>query len=320
MTHYTFALSCFSDVDAAAVTRCLGDREHALADRWALADETVADAVLVDIDSVWGHMAWIKAANAGKHAVAYSDNGAPREGGPLLVKPLTAAALAGVLQPLESAIGPRQPQPGPDAVTGHAPAPASASAAPAASNVPTPIHAPRTLGELLRSGSVDGPLQAREGDIDLVLDPARDAYHGEASLKALAPLLALPVQALQPLDAAALNAARAAQPMQPLARLRWFAAVCATPGALPPGIGADSELRLLRWPQIEREYPRHFRIATAMMKQPGTIAAIAAASGASESDVADFVRGYHALGHIFVAATTAPIERSLMRRVSPFSR
>ncbi len=318
MTHYTLAISCFSDVDAAAVARCLGDREHALGDRWTLADEAAADVVLVDIDSVWGHMAWLKAGNAGKQTVAYSDNGAPREGGPLLNKPLTAAALAGVLQPLESRIGPRQPQPGPDAATGHAPAPA-ATAHPSA-NVPTPIHAPRTLGELLRSGSVDAALQACEGDISLVLDPARDAYHGDASLKALAPLLALPVQALLPLDAAALNAARAAQPMQPLARLRWFAAVSATPGALPPGIGAESELRLLRWPQIEREYPRHFRIATAMMKQPGTVATIAAASGASEADVADFVRGYHALGHIFVATTTTPIERSLMRRVSPFSR
>ncbi len=318
MTHYTLALSCFSDVDTAAVLRCLGDREHALADRWTLADEAAADVVLVDIDSVWGHMAWLKAGNAGKHAVVYSDNGAPREGGPLLGKPLTTVALAGVLRPLESAIGPRQSRPEPDAATGHASAPATA--APLSSSGPTPIHAPRTLGELLRSGGVEAPLQAREGDISLVLDPARDAYHGDASLKALAPLLALPVQALQPLDAAALNAARASQPMQPLARLRWYAAVCATPGALPPGIGAGSELRLLRWPQIEREYPRHFRIATAMMKQPGTIAAIAAASGASEADVADFVRGYHALGHIFVAATSTPIERSLMRRVRPFSR
>ena len=318
MTHYTLALSCFSDVDAAAVGRCLGDREHALAARWTLADEAGADVVLVDIDSVWGHMAWLKAGNAGRHAVAYSDNGAPREGDPLLGKPLTAAALAGVLQQLESALGPRPPRT--IVMPADIAAPAADTSVPAPVSVPTPIHAPRTLGELLRSGSIDGPLCAREGDIRLVLDPARDAYHGDAALKTLAPLLALPTESLQPLDAAMLDAARAAQPMQPLARLRWFAAICATPGALPPGIGAESELRLLRWPQIEREYPRHFRIATAMMKQPGTLAAIAAASGASEAEVADFVRGYHALGHIFVATATTPAERGRMRRVSPFSR
>lgn len=316
MTHHTLALSCFSDVDAAAVSRCLGDREHALTDRWTLTDEAAADVVLVDIDSVCGHMAWLKAGNAGKRTVAYSDNGAPHEDGPLLDKPLTAAALSGVLQELESVIAPRQPH------TAAAPAEVAAStaAAPAFANAPTPIHAPRTLGELLRSGNVDSPLRASAGDISLVLDPVRDAYHGDSPLKALAPLLALPMEALQPLDAAALTAARAEQPMQPLARLLWFAAICATPGALPPGIGAESELRLLRWPQIEREYPRHFRIATAMMKQPGTLAAIAATSGASEAEVADFVRGYHALGHIFVAAITTPIERGRMRRVSPFSR
>lgn len=316
MTHYTLALSCFSDVDAAAVSRCLGDREHAPAARWTLVDEASADVVLVDIDSVWGHMAWLKAGNAGQHTVAYSDNGAPREGGPLLNKPLTAAALAGVLQQLESVLGPRRPRP----ATAPADAAAPAADTPAPVAAPTPIHAPRTLGELLRNGSIDGPLCACEGDIRLVLDPARDAYHGDSSLKAQAPLLALPTESLQPLDAAALDAARAAMPMQPLARLRWFAAICATPGALPPGIGAESELRLLRWPQIEREYPRHFRIATAMMKQPGTLAAIAAASGASEAEVADFVRGYHALGHIFVATATTPTERGRMRRVSPFSR
>ena len=316
MTRYTLALSCFSDVDVAAVGRCLGDREHTLAARWTLADEAAADVVLVDIDSVWGHMAWLKAGNAGKHTVAYSDNGTPREGGPLLGKPLTAAALAGVLQQLESAIDPRPPR----TAAASADIAAPAITTPVSVSAPTPIHAPRTLGELLRSGNVGGPLCAHAGEISLVLDPARNAYHGDSPLKALAPLLALPTESLQPLDNAALNAARASQPMQPLTRLRWFAAVCTTPGALPPGIGAESELRLLRWPQIEREYPRHFRIATAMMKQPGTLAAIAAASGASEAEVADFVRGYHVLGHIFVAPTTPSAERGRVRRVSPFAR
>ena len=62
------------------------------------------------------------------------------------------------------------------------------------------------------------------------------------------------------------------------------------------GLPADARVQLLKWPQVEREFPRHFRIATAMMKGPQTIAEIAAGSGSPAEDVADFINANLATG------------------------
>jgi len=76
---------------------------------------------------------------------------------------------------------------------------------------------------------------------------------------------------------------------------------------------------LTRWPQVEREFPKHFRIATSMMRGTGTIEEIAAQSTAGAADVVDFVNAYHALGYIECEASlpvTAPNDRSgLLQRV-----
>jgi hypothetical protein len=63
-----------------------------------------------------------------------------------------------------------------------------------------------------------------------------------------------------------------------------------------PGFPEDAQYRLTKWPQTEREFPRHFRIATAMMKGPATLGEIAEASGVPVSDVADFVNANLATG------------------------
>ena len=64
-----------------------------------------------------------------------------------------------------------------------------------------------------------------------------------------------------------------------------------------PGIDPDGNYRLTKWPQTEREYPKHFRIATAMMKGPATLDEVAAASGVPREDVADFVNASLASGY-----------------------
>jgi hypothetical protein len=68
-------------------------------------------------------------------------------------------------------------------------------------------------------------------------------------------------------------------------------------GRLLPGHDPDGKYRLLKWPQTEREYPKHFRIATAMMKGPATIAEVAEASGVPQDEVADFVNANLATGY-----------------------
>src|SRR3546814_850532 len=64
--------------------------------------------------------------------------------------------------------------------------------------------------------------------------------------------------------------------------------------------------KLNKWPQPEREYPLHFRIATAMMKGPATLAEIAGASGMPVADVADFVNASLATGFADIAPNTPP--------------
>ena len=77
---------------------------------------------------------------------------------------------------------------------------------------------------------------------------------------------------------------------QPLARLQWL-------GGLLSGEAADGRYLLKKWPQTEREYPKHFRIATVMMKGPASVAEIAEASGVAPEEVAGFINAHLATGH-----------------------
>jgi transketolase N-terminal domain/subunit len=45
--------------------------------------------------------------------------------------------------------------------------------------------------------------------------------------------------------------------------LSWYGGLVEGKGELLPGFPADAEYHLTKWPQTEREFPRHFRIATA---------------------------------------------------------
>ena len=99
------------------------------------------------------------------------------------------------------------------------------------------------------------------------------------------------------LDAAAAEAALAsAGDPQPLSRLTWLLALGGGDGRLGSH-GAQTRFQLGKWPQVEREFPKHFRIATVMLKAPATVSEIALASGASEAEVADYVNAALAAGH-----------------------
>src|SRR3546814_645875 len=107
-------------------------------------------------------------------------------------------------------------------------------------------------------------------------------------------------------DAAWASESAKAGDAQPLQRLQWLDALVAGSGELLPGYDPDGSYKLNKWPQTEREYPRHFRIATAMMKGPATLAEIAGASGMPVADVADFVNASLATGFADIAPNTPP--------------
>ena len=160
-----------------------------------------------------------------------------------------------------------------------------------------PDPEPRTLAEWLASGRINGRVRLERDGVALLIDADQRQYHGPAALKPLAPHVSGELVAADLAPATDWDAQVAAlgQP-QPLSRLLWFGGLLAGKGQLMPGFDPQARYQMLKWPQTEREYPKHFRIATAMMKGPATLAEIAAASGVPEADVTDFVNASLATG------------------------
>ena len=294
----------FSGFDRAdeAKARALFEGLH-LSD-WMLSDEAGADAVLIDLDSMYGQMAWMKGFDAGKVTIGLTQalraDTAYRIDAPLSAEALHAvlAAIAGGPQANAPAVETPMPEPAAAAVTSLAPvSPPVATTSPEATAVTAPVPENRLAARLARA---TGPFAVQFGDLPrLVIDPASQQFAPGKSLKALidyghAEIAAESVEALDPETAA--TALRQAGDPQPLSRLTWLLALGGGAGRLldhAPG----TRFQLGKWPQAEREFPKHFRIATVMLKAPATLTEIASASGASEADVADYINAALAVGH-----------------------
>jgi hypothetical protein len=193
-------------------------------------------------------------------------------------------------------------------ISPHVPAAAQAAPTPSPSPVPAPVPAsvptrsaePATLAEWLASGRLRGRTRFERSGTSVLVDADQRVYFGPAALKPLAALFEADGVAQSDFEAvgadvwAAQSAALGAS--QPLARLVWYGALLAGGGAIAPGYDPASRFKLTKWPQTEREFPKHFRIATAMMKGPATVAEIAQAANVPEGDVADFVNASLATG------------------------
>ncbi len=344
MKRFTIALPGLDDADIAMFVAALDAMPE---QEWSLVRGNQAYLVVIDIDTVWGHMDWLRAmANDQQQVAAYTGSEQARGSQLLLHKPLDPEELYAVLaaatgnragsdaaapvpapeEPVPSSLaeaapptpatpedpadsGQAEPEAAEEVATAEPvsidepisvdePAPAGE---PAAATKPVAESEPElsgTLGECLLAGKLMQPLTMQHADgTTLRLDPERGGYTGPATLKPLVPLLEMPIGQSRPLDADAIDHMRQA-PAMPLTRLLWFAALSATPGELAPSLNPQARYHLSRWPQIEREFPRHFRIATAMMKQPGTLGDIASAANAPVSDVVDFVNAYSVAGYV----------------------
>ncbi|KAB8318643.1 hypothetical protein SD81_014950, partial [Tolypothrix campylonemoides VB511288] len=101
--------------------------------RWSLVGEAQADVVVVDMDSMYGPMSWLKLHTAGKTVIGLTS--APRSQADLhLAKPVDAEALASILRTLAARHPERPAHASPAPVSAPAPAPAPA--------VPTPPAPP----------------------------------------------------------------------------------------------------------------------------------------------------------------------------------
>lgn len=318
------------DDDVARLRNLLNQSAAQLHSTWKFHTGDDTDLLVVDIDTVYGHMDWLRAHGSGKPVAVLTEHAQFGDSDLILHKPLIAANLVEVFNRVDPLVAARaESEYTPDE---HAaprpkisPMPAirrpAAAAAPASVPVPTPAppaELPRDLrlADWVGDGALKTAKRLREeGAPDLVLDPTARIFHADASLRALAPYCARIVAAeqWQDVSSAELAELQAAGKAQPYARLLWLCHALGSNGHLAPGLDINAKYKLARWPQIEREFPKHFRIATVMLKQPATLTDIAEQSGASLTDVIDFTNAYNATGYIEIegaASTDAATTRN----------
>jgi hypothetical protein len=382
----TLGLTGMDPATEAALKAAFAEANARLHGHWQLVPEAGADHIVVDMDSMYGPMSWLRLHAAGKHvigltsaprtqtdfrlgrpfdtfqverllsdiagqegvALADSKDSAPGSGrvedvasaestavvadavsgtAPTLPTPDEQEDEAvGLPEPLATASGgPRTAAP-PSGLT-PAPAPqdqlpkedigqteavaAPASESMAATSLPPardPVFAdwllPGALSRRVRYRRASGPT--------LLIDPGAQTWHGPTPLKPIAAYFEGKVEAgdFETVDDADwATESVAAGTAQPLSRLHWLGGLLAGGGALLPGLDPEGRYVLTKWPQTEREYPKHFRIATAMMKGPATVAELAAASDMPAGEVADFINANLATGYAeFVPEPTPEAE------------
>lgn len=325
-----FSLSGFSRADEASFSELFKSASRRAAAGASLVAEAEAEALIIDADSIYGQMGLMQAQNSGKLLIAITA-GSRVDADHRLSSPVSEEALAELLGRVtvgasraDAAAGAPSPAaataaaaiaraearpspaptPRPQATAKTAPQPAPApapapQAATASETAKTEAPRDRSLFEYLQPGMLSQPVMIERGSApSLVIDPANRTYLGGASLKPYVEYLSAPVpsEAIKPVPAARLADLEAQfGGRQPIQRLLWLAALYAGEGQLI-GFDAGTRFKLGKWPQIEREFPKHFRIATVMMKAPATVDEIAAASGASREEVCDLLNAYLATG------------------------
>lgn len=349
----TIALSGMDSATETALRAAFASANSQLGDCCALVPETESQHVVVDMDSMYGPMSWLRLHAAGKQVIGLTS--APRVQTHFrLGRPFDEQAIVALLhevaasleitlsaaqdiapptpadreEPARAEIAAATPRASAPVEAPAAPSPAShAAAAPVAPIAPVQAAAPEPArteaAEPAAIATPDAPAVAQASErplVDWVADPAmrgryryRNAtgptllidfdarqYHGPSTLKPLVQYFDGQVarDAFEPVaaDAWVLDAP-ATGPAQPLLRLHWLGALLAGDGTLASGYDPDARYTLNKWPQTEREYPRHFRIATAMMKGPATLADIVTASGLPADEINRFVNANLATGY-----------------------
>lgn len=298
-----------------------------IGNKWVLARDDAADYVVIDMDSLYGPMSWLRLHAAGRKVIGLT-SADRNQTDYRLPRPVTANDFAVLLSEIagdanadgreaapaapQAASTPSPAEPAPS-LPGQAQAPGPAPVAEAALMAPEPEPEPvneepavelppdRALASWLGANGLERRVRLQRGAGPvLLIDPRSKVWHGPSTLKPLAAYFdgtwlledfETPDAAAWEHEAAQLGAA------QPLSRLQWLGGLLGGHGALLPGNDPDGKYRLTKWPQTEREYPKHFRIATAMMKGPATVAEVAEASGVSQEEVADFINANLATGY-----------------------
>ena len=343
MSSATLCFSGFSRDELAQVQQLFEQANAGLGQGWSLASEPEAQVLVIDMDSMYGHMTWLKAASGGKTTVGMT-SGDRCETDFLLKRPVNQASLRDLLAKVSKVRG---QVPSPASEPKPSPAPSRADAEPAepveadapASERPSADYiAAITTGKMAALPANAQPHQPAISDLlaqakgptrvqvagapDLLLDPASQTYAGCSTLKPLLPHVEAVIDAsgALPADMAEFDRAKLTSGgAQPFMRLLWLCGLTVGKGHLLPGFTEARKFVLTKWPQIEREFPKHFRLATVMMKGPAFVKDIAEASGVSAAEVSDFINAGLVSGAV-VAEGTEPAGGDLAKASALLSR
>lgn len=291
---------------------------------WTLAESAEnAQILVVDVDTVSGHMTSLRPLHKGQILVRLSTN-ACKENMHALQRPVTPTAIHRVLQKIGDTLSNIAVSPEGQAIpTDHVEAPEIISPRqPEAghqgretwnASSPSMWYLHPVQDQSLHSRGVRLIDRLKSCDLDqgsyvlklaglppLFFEPAKNRFICTGALKSYLPhtQALLGPDSIQSIPAEEFQAQLAEGCEQPLERLLWLAALGASMGRAPQGCNAETRYRLTRWPQIERDFPRHFRIAATMIKSAGNVSEIAARSGATPSEIHEFIAAYHNSGHI----------------------
>ncbi|MBP8081202.1 MAG: hypothetical protein KAY12_03505 [Arenimonas sp.] len=303
------ATLCFSGFPRDEVTLIQQQFEQAnreLEAAWTLAAETDAQVLVIDMDSMYGHMSWLKAAGGGKTTVGLTANDRS-ETDYVLRRPVSVEGLKAVLEQIASKPMAAASTPAPE-VTADTAGPAAeylvAVTTGKITAMPAAVaHEPR-VSDFLSSRALGGPAKVQlPGAPTLAFDPGTQTYVGSASLKPLLPYVQAVIREsdVEAIDLAEFERIKASSGgAQPYMRLLWLCGLSITNGELLPGYSPAKKFMLTKWPQIEREFPKHFRLATVMMKGPALVRDLAELSGVAPAEVVAFINAGLLTGSVVV--------------------
>ncbi len=313
-----FAVLGATEDEAIQFTALLAQAGMRLQPRWQLGEVANADLLLVDIDSVYGHMDWLQAHNSGRLTAVVTEQEGFEGHDLILTKPTTLAAAAALFTQLSTRI--ETPSTKPNQASSVETAPITMAVEPPGTETPTS----HTLIDYLNDNPLHEVARIVKGSAPpLILDSIHRVFHFNGNLRTLAPYCQHPLahSDWQALTGDEMDCIRELTPAQPYSRLIWAFHALATDSRLLAELDANAKFKLARWPQIEREFPKHFRIATFMLKQLSPLSAIVEQSNAALPEVIDFINAYYAIGYIETDSTPprAP-KQNLSKRGALLSR
>jgi hypothetical protein len=304
---------CFSGFardEAALIQEQFEQANRGLVNAWALAPEAEARVLVIDMDSMYGHMSWLKARSGGRTTVGLTA-GDRSETDFVLKRPVSVESLKILLDqiagsPLAADAEVAAPAPPPPTINSAGPSAEYLVAVTTGKLAAMPAgiaHEPR-ISDYLAPGVLGGPAKLQvPGAPLLAFDPVSQTYAGSSSLKPLLPCLDALIHESDviAIDQSEFDRIKASSGgAHPYMRLLWLCGLSIGTGELLPGYSPAKKFLLSKWPQVEREFPKHFRLATVMMKGPALIKDIAELSGVAASEVVAFVNAGLLTGSVVV--------------------